>query len=217
MTFTPPTWRVSTTEVRLALTQHTGDRHSHPSPDALHHATPFIDKSEQTVGGLDRQATFKENGMQNNKRVGIQTQLQCIAYLHNLGCDISEPIGDNSRYDYIIDVKGKLLKIQCKTSAFKNGAWYIHCASVYTNSKRTKVVKYEKGSVDFFCTMIKGKCYMISIDDTNGQAIFSLRTDNTQNGQKKRVHYAEDYIADTVIERIKKRGSMAQLVSAVGS
>ena len=157
--------------------------------------------------------------MKNNKRVGTQTQLQCIAYLHNLGCDISEPIGDNSRYDFIMDVCGSLYKVQSKTMEISSDASYmLKCRSVYTNSKRTKIVGYEKGSIDYFCTMILGKCYLVSLDDLNGQMYICLRTEKTKNGQKKNVHYAEEYLADAVIERIKnEHGSMAQLVSAVGS
>ena len=176
------------------------------------------DEGERPLTAWTDTQLFKENGMQNNKRVGTQTQLQCIAYLHNLGCDIIEPIGDNSRYDFILDIDGELFRVQSKTASPSNGSWNIRCVSVYTNSKRTKVVRYEKGSVDLFCTFILGRCYIIRFDELGKRVNMALRINKTKNSQRKKVNNAEDYTAEKFItSEIKEHGSMAQLVSAVGS
>ena len=45
--------------------------------------------------------------MDNTKHLGSLTELQCITYLFGLGYDISIPYGDNSSYDFILDVNGK--------------------------------------------------------------------------------------------------------------
>ena len=62
--------------------------------------------------------------MDNTKHLGSLTELQCITYLFGLGYDISIPYGDNSSYDFILDVNGKLLKLQCKTSRLKEDGVY---------------------------------------------------------------------------------------------
>lgn len=47
----------------------------------------------------------------STKDLGAQTELQCLAYLHRLGYNVSIPWGDNARYDFILDIAGKLYKI----------------------------------------------------------------------------------------------------------
>ena len=51
-----------------------------------------------------------------SKQKGNLTELKCISAFYELGYQCSIPYGENSRYDFIADVNGKLLKIQCKTS-----------------------------------------------------------------------------------------------------
>ena len=46
----------------------------------------------------------------STKDLGAQTELQCLAYLHGLGYNVSIPWGDNARYDFILDIAGKLQK-----------------------------------------------------------------------------------------------------------
>jgi hypothetical protein len=45
------------------------------------------------------------------KQKGNLTELQCLSAFCALGCNVSIPYGDNSKYDFIADVNGKLLKI----------------------------------------------------------------------------------------------------------
>ena len=140
--------------------------------------------------------------MFNNKRIGTQTQLECITYLHGLGCDISEPIGDNSRYDFIIDINGILLRVQSKTAYKRGSSFRIPCKSVHTNAKRTVVVPYKENSVDLFCTFIEGKCYLIEREEIGDKKEFNIRIGSTNNGQKKGIHYAENYLADKFVTDI---------------
>ena len=46
--------------------------------------------------------------MVNSKAKGITTELLCQAYLSSLGYNVSVPIGEDCRYDMILDVDGKL-------------------------------------------------------------------------------------------------------------
>ena len=50
----------------------------------------------------------------DNKDIGIKTEFHILNFFVQLGYTISITYGDNARYDFIIDIKGKLYKIQCK-------------------------------------------------------------------------------------------------------
>lgn len=109
--------------------------------------------------------------MLTTKAKGAQTELECITYLHGLGYNISIPWGDNARYDFILDVKHKLYKIQCKTS-----------------------LKKEEGIYKF-------QCYLIPIEETSRREKV-MRFIPPKNNQHKKVTFANEYLADTQIQKL---------------
>ena len=50
----------------------------------------------------------------DTKKKGNLTEMQCMSAFMAQGCGVSIPFGDNSKYDFIADVDGHLLKIQVK-------------------------------------------------------------------------------------------------------
>ena len=50
------------------------------------------------------------------QKKGIITELQVATYLIQLGYNVSQPFSQDSKYDLIVDVNGKLLRLQVKTS-----------------------------------------------------------------------------------------------------
>ena len=52
----------------------------------------------------------------NTKEKGILTEFKAKLWFLERGFSVSEPIGDNDRYDFIVDFNGKLLKFQRNTS-----------------------------------------------------------------------------------------------------
>jgi hypothetical protein len=55
---------------------------------------------------------------ESSLRQGTITENKIVVKLLKLGYSVSEPVGDNERYDLIADLSNELLKVQCKT-AFK--------------------------------------------------------------------------------------------------
>ena len=95
--------------------------------------------------------------MVEKKQKGNLTELQCITAFYEIGYSVSIPYGENSRYDFIADVNGHLIRIQVKTSSTKDdGKTYtFSCRSSRTNSKRTINKKYTKSEIDYFATFIR--------------------------------------------------------------
>lgn len=105
------------------------------------------------------------------KQKGNLTELQCITACYAAGYNVSIPYGENSRYDFILDVDGKLLKIQVKTSRLKKtiknpkDAIIFTCKSVNVNSKGNICHRYTKEQIDYFATFWDGKCYMVPVEE----------------------------------------------------
>ena len=144
--------------------------------------------------------------MNNSKQLGNLTELQCITYLYSLGCSVSIPYGNSDKYDLILDVKGRLYKVQVKHCAVyydKNNvptvvrlksSWLAHNTTGYQQTK------YLPGEFDLFATFYNNKCYLIPFESSSFVKSFRLQT--AKNNQKNKVHMLEDYLADTMIETL---------------
>lgn len=131
------------------------------------------------------------------------TELQCIAAFYGLGYTVSIPYGENSRYDFIADINGKLIRVQVKTSLQKdNGRTFeFSCRSVLTNSNKVTLKTYTAEEIDYFCTYFKNKCYLVPVTECTRSK--TLRLEPPCIKQYGRVHMAEDYELYKQIDKIK--------------
>ena len=68
------------------------------------------------------------------------------------GYVVLTPIGDNQRYDLVIDVSGKFWRIQCKKgrlNRLKSAVQFDVC-SVYSHKPGEQVTRTYRGTADFF-------------------------------------------------------------------
>ena len=132
--------------------------------------------------------------------------MQCLAAFMENECGVSIPYGDNSKYDFIADVNGKLLKIQVKTSSYvdeKQTAIKFSCRSTHLNCKGVSNVKYSKDEIDYFATYWENKCYLIPVEECSTQKNLRL-TDTTKSGQVKGISFAKDYELSLQLQKIKE-------------
>lgn len=140
----------------------------------------------------------------NSKQKGNLTELQCLTAFYEQGCHVSLPYGENSRYDMIVDVNGKLLRVQVKTSSLKKedeNAIEFSCRSTRVNSQGTVSNKYTSDEIDYFATFWKGVCYLIPITECSVSK--TLRFAPPKSGQIKGISFAKDYELQTQLNKIK--------------
>ena len=138
-----------------------------------------------------------------SKQKGNLTELQCLTAFVSSGCGISIPYGDNSKYDFIADVNGKLLKVQVKTSSLKDeNAIKFSCRTTHVNCKGVKNERYSSDDVDYFATYWNSKCYLIPISECSVEK--TLRFTPTKNGQIKGISFASDYELEKMVMKIKE-------------
>lgn len=98
----------------------------------------------------------------NVNQKGNLTELQVMAAAIQHGYTVSIPYGDCDRYDQIWDKNGQLLKIQIKTSRWKDDRHLgiiFNCYSVVNGKKH----KYTINDIDYFATFWENKCYLIPV------------------------------------------------------
>lgn len=113
----------------------------------------------------------------NSKQKGDVAVGRCIAYYCARGYEVLLPLGDKSKYDLVVDIDDKLVKIQIKYAGTKSGC---NCwsASLRTSSINTHGLKeFQYGDDDFdilFCVTPDGDMYEVPWGPTIAKTTLSM-------------------------------------------
>lgn len=103
-----------------------------------------------------------------SKDIGELAQAEFIRAALRRGLKVSEPFGDNTKYDFIIDNGSKLLRIQVKSTAT-----YLEkkdCYQVSTSYGRDRKSLYTHRDIDFFA------CYLEPLEQWYLIPVYSINT-----------------------------------------
>ena len=135
------------------------------------------------------------------KKKGNLTEMQCMSAFMANNCSVSIPFGDNSKYDFIADVNGKLLKIQVKTASRRDDeSIKFSCRTTHVNCAGVRNVKYTPDDIDFFATYWNGICYLVPVNECSAEK--TLRFGAPKNGQVKCIVLAEHYCLENQLNLI---------------
>lgn len=141
--------------------------------------------------------------MNENKRKGSLTELQIMTEFVRLGYNVSSPYGDCERYDFIADIKGRLIRVQCKTpkSYDEGNSFDIDFRkSRYIGKGELTTTYYQNDEIDYFATYYKGRAYLIPVEECNSKKRLRLFPPST--GQTSYVKFAENYELERVVNRL---------------
>ena len=141
--------------------------------------------------------------MLNSKQKGNITEVECMLAFLKLGYNVLMPYGDCERYDFVVDIEGKLLKIQVKTSSdshIDEGYIIFKCANKTTKEGQFVRHPYTKEQIDYFMTFYNGQCYLIPVEETSTEK--RLRFTPPKNGQLKGISFAKDYELEKMVKTI---------------
>jgi len=137
--------------------------------------------------------------MNDTKAKGLLTELQCQAYLTGLGYNVSVPLGEDCRYDFIVDIDGILIRVQVKHCKETDSGITIPCRSTQVNTNTSVTKSYSKEQIDFFATYYNGKCYFIKVEECSTSKTLSFSSKRT-NGCE--ICYLDDYDVEKQIYNI---------------
>jgi hypothetical protein len=137
------------------------------------------------------------------KRRGILTEEFLKLWFLKKGFSVSVPIGDDDRYDFIVDFHGKLVRMQSKTANLTRRAGYLNfkTSSDRYNSQGNYRVRYSKDDIDYFCTMHPDteQVYLVPVEECGNEFYLKLAPPDLKNVN---AHFAVNYEGDKMIERI---------------
>jgi hypothetical protein len=128
-------------------------------------------------------------------RKGAIAEAAIAAHAIRAGFDVYRPISEGGRYDLILDVGGRLLRVQCKWAVLESGAVVIRTYSARRAPEGMRVRTYAAADVDVivaYCDALDA-CYYLPPELFVGRRQVHLRTSASRNNQRQRVRWAGDY------------------------
>jgi hypothetical protein len=134
--------------------------------------------------------------MAHPKTIGDRTMLAVMLALHDAGYTVLLPLGENTRYDLVIDDGSSLTRVQCKTGRLREGAVRFSTCSSYGHHERSSPSRRDyRGDVDWFavhCSETEG-VYLVPIDELSSRVEAALRVEPARNGQRSGIRPAARY------------------------
>lgn len=129
--------------------------------------------------------------MENTTTVGTRTEGMVLAALLKAKRQVLLPFGGGSRYDLAYEMGGALVRVQCKTAVFRNGAVIFNSRSL---SRDGRSIPYD-GHADFFGVYCPGTggVYLVPVGVV-AKGKGSLRVEPTKNNQTKGILHAKDFL-----------------------
>lgn len=136
--------------------------------------------------------------MANTKSIGDTSEAVVLAEFIKAGFPVLLPFGDNQRYDMVVEVSGRLLRVQCKTARPLHGGAVL-CFNAYSGAfgpgdRSPNRRRSYRSEADLFaayapCT---GQVYVLAVDEVPETDVW-LRLTPTQNHQQRRIRWAKDH------------------------
>lgn len=140
----------------------------------------------------------------NSKAIGVITEEEIKLWFLKQGLTVSVPIGDNARYDFIVDFNNKLVRFQSKTSNLTRTENCLNfaCASIKYNSQGSNRTKYSQDEIDYFITLHPKtrQIYIVPVEECGNEC--NLRFVPPKSNNYNGVKMAKDYEGDKIVERI---------------
>ena len=102
--------------------------------------------------------------LQETKIKGLTTELQCQISFTQLGYNVSVPLSEDCRYDFIADIEGKLLRVQVKTCREEKNGIVFNTSSSHLSAQGSVQHSYSENDIDVFATYYNNQCYLIPVN-----------------------------------------------------
>jgi PD-(D/E)XK nuclease superfamily protein len=139
---------------------------------------------------------------------GLLAEATVIRECVKLGVGVARPL-DDERYDLILDLRPRLLRVQCKWATQYDDVMVVRLYSSRRGPNGSINRAYGADEVDAFAVYCQGTdtCYFLGPEFAGSTQVL-LRLAPTRNNQRQRIRWASDYEFDATIRAI---GAVAQL------
>jgi prevent-host-death family protein len=144
---------------------------------------------------------------------GNVAELAIATEAARLGLSVLKPLTEHERYDLVLGVGGRLLRVQCKWASLKEGVVSIRLSTSRRGADgyvRSRYSAEEIDAVGAYCEDVN-ECFLIPIEVAAGKSSMRLRFGPARNGQRAALHFAERYRLGAVAQLEERRHGMAEV------
>ena len=118
-----------------------------------------------------------------------------------LGYTVLTPYGDCDRYDFLVEVNGKFLRMQSKTSSTDNNGNSIKFSCRSCTRRNGQVIhhQYSNDEIDYFVTSWEGKVYIVPVSECGSEK--TLRLTPCAPCNYNNVNWAKNYELEEVVKK----------------
>ena len=106
-----------------------------------------------------------------------------------------KPLSDGERYDYVFDLRPRLLRVQCKWAARVGDVVIVRCRRCRRTRDGLIHRTYTAAEIDAIAAYSAelDRCYFALLEEFNGRSTLQLRLTPTQNNQRLGINWADDF------------------------
>jgi prevent-host-death family protein len=144
---------------------------------------------------------------------GNVAELAIAAEAARLGLSVLKPLTEHERYDLVLGVAGRLLRVQCKWGKRRGETILVNletsrrCREGFVRSRYTAD---EVDAIGVYCEELS-ECFLIPIDVAAAKAGISLRLAPPRNGQRAALNWADQYRLGAVAQLAERRRGTAEV------
>lgn len=144
----------------------------------------------------------------NPNHKGNVAELAIAKEAARLGLSVFAPLTEHERYDLVLRVADRLLKIQCKWGTRKGDVVCVRvCSSYYSPTQGYVRATYDGSQIDamaVYCGDLD-RCYLLPVELIAGQGVVHLRLAPTKNNQRAALNWAADYEFPGAVAQLEER------------
>jgi hypothetical protein len=126
-----------------------------------------------------------------------------------LGLTVLRPLCEGRRYDIVIDLEPKLLRVQCKMARSDSGALLVPTKTNRLTRRGYHETCYSSDDTDAiaaYCPTTR-RSYRLPISEVAGRSLIHLRLSAPKNNQASGVRWARDYELASAVSRLRLSAS----------
>lgn len=133
-----------------------------------------------------------ESTKRDTKTIGDISEMHVILAMRKRGYDVSVPLGENHRYDLVVDDGEKLSRVQVKTGRVRGDVIRYNCAS--SHAHRGGTTRPYFGQIDYLAVYCpdNGKVYILPETELTATRAH-LRLSAPRNNMRKTIRWAADF------------------------
>jgi prevent-host-death family protein len=126
---------------------------------------------------------------------GNVAELKILAEIASLGIPVLRPATEHERYDLVIELAGRFLRVQCKSAPLYRDVIVVRTESNRRGPNgfvRKPYTAEEIDAIAAYCPDLDN-CYFVAMDRVSTSRQITLRVTPTKNGQRACLNWAAEY------------------------